>query len=202
MLFAKNKEYTKCYQVREEYKKVSGNVVRANYAYMKTLLDHISKDAPIYVYASDYDEFPELYQQLEVIKHLKAGDINGARKFWKKLSTHNPSLYLNDFDFTGDYTLFAQGLKRYLAHTEKVEIDQTEIDKLRAPMEKLSFIFLTASRPLRHEELISIIWKEEFTDAAMARIRKLISRYNLKNSVKIIASQGTYQLDKPTQISA
>lgn len=194
MLFAKNKEYKRCYETLEEYKEISGNVVKANYAYMKTLLDHLDKDSPLYVYARDYDEFPELYEQLEVIKNLKDGNLEAAEKFWKKLAAHNPSLYGENFEFKGDYTLFAQGLERYLAHREQTEFNQEQIDLQKTPIEKLIFILSHSSRPVEHSEIITMIWKEEYSEAAITRLRKLVSRHNLKSDNKILVSRGSYRL--------
>lgn len=202
MLFAKNEEYKACYQILEDYKKLSGNLVKANYAYMKTLLDHLDQDAPLYVYARDYGEFPELYQQLEVIKSLKEGNLEGAKKFWKKLSQHNPSLYGEDFEFKGDHTLFAQGLKRYLVHRHEVKLDQTQIDAISSALDKLIFILANSARPLETSELIMVIWKEDYSVAALGRLRKLVSRYNQNSDNKIVASRGTYQLASSAPKSA
>lgn len=195
MFFAKNKEYKSCYKILQEYKKISGNVVKANYSYMKTLLDHLDKNSQLYIYARDYEEFPELYEQLEVIKNLKDGNLERAGKFWKKLATHNPSLYGKNFEFKGDYTLFAQGLELYLKHNQQVNINQEEIDKLTSPLKKLIFILTSSPRPVELSDLIKMIWKEDHSEATIARLRKLASRYNQKSNVKILASMGTYKLN-------
>ena len=202
MLFAKNKEYKNCYKVLEDYKLISGNTVKVNYAYMKTLLGHLDANKPLYVYAKDYAEFPELYEQLEVIKNLKDGEIERAKSYWQKLSKHNPFLYGENFTFNGDETLFAQALKKYLVHSEHIEIAQDQLDKIPKLMDKLQYIVETANRPLDASVLISLIWKEEYSEAALARLRKLVFRYNQQSSLKIIVQNGAYKLEKSSSKTA
>jgi hypothetical protein len=202
MLFAKNKEYKNCYKVLEDYKKISGNTVKANYVYMNALLGHIDANKPLYVYAKDYAEFPELYEQLEVIKNLKDGEIELAKSYWQKLSKHNPFLYGENFTYYGDENLFAQALKRYLVHSEEMEINEEQLDRIPKLMDKLQYIVENANRPLDSFVLISLIWKEEYSQAALTRLRKLVFRYNQQSSFKIIVQNGTYKLEKSSSKTA
>lgn len=202
MLFAKNKEYKKCYQVLDEYKEISGNVVKANYSFMKTLLDHLDKDTPLYVYARDYVDFPELYQQLEVIKCLKAGDIGSAKKYWSKLAQHNPALYEANFVFKGDENLFAQALERYKTNSQRSSISSESVQIYATNLEKLHFIFNQNPGPHSITDLIQWIWQEEISEQSLARLRKLISQYANKHSAHIKNSQATYQLVSTSKKSA
>ena len=77
------------------------------------MLDLLVHDAPLYIYARDFEDYPEMHHQLEVIKALKAGDEETAKRSWEKLSQYNSSLYLERFEHHGDKTLFFQALDLY-----------------------------------------------------------------------------------------
>jgi hypothetical protein len=50
--------------------------------------------------------------------------------------------------------------------------------------------------------MISLIWKEEYSEAALARLRKLVFRYNQQSSFKIIVQKGGYKLEKSSSKTA
>jgi hypothetical protein len=192
--YAAELEYDRCKNILDDYKKISGCVVKANYLYMKTLLDHVISDAPLYFYAKDFKDFPELYLQLKVIKALKSGNLEEAKKSWLLLSKHNEFLYLKNFDFQGEKSLFKQALDRHKNNIEKVNIDLKELNSLRGNLKKVEYIFSKVKVPIQNEELIRLIWDEELTEVTLNRLRKLISDYVKKHKVSIKASDATYRV--------
>lgn len=66
--------FNHCYDILYEYKLYNGHYVKVNYSYINLLLNHITDDTKIYFYKNQYEEFPEMFWQLNVIKALKMGD--------------------------------------------------------------------------------------------------------------------------------
>jgi hypothetical protein len=190
----KEKSYESCYIILDQYKKTKGFTIKANYSYMKVMLDHLTKDSTLYVYKQDYKDFPELYYQLEVIKNLAIGDVKEATQYWNKLAHHNEALYQSDFIFTGDYSLFSAGLEKHIQNSQIVIFDQSIIDSLTTPMHKLDYIFKNSFKPIEKDLIVKLIWKEEVTEVNMARLRKLVYDYKKKHSLDVKSIQNTYFL--------
>ena len=186
--------YDSCYSILEQYKDLNGTVVKANFSYMKSLLDHLVQDKPLYIYVSQFGEFPELYEQLEVIKHLSIGDRETAHKFWQKLSKHNSELYGDNFNYKGEENLFSFSLKKYLGTVHKREWKESELIKIVSKIEKLHYILSNSLAPISSAELIKLVWAEEVSELTQARLRKLISLYEKKYKVEVTSRQLTYQL--------
>ncbi len=183
-----------CYITLGKYKACSTPGVKANYQFMKSLLDHLVHAKPLYVYATDYHEFPELFQQLEVIKQLSVGNITEASKKWYLLQKHNPVLYRDNFQFIGDKCLFSISLQRYEHYFKaRASVDSTLPAHL-SKIELLHHLFSNTSRPLSQDELIEVIYAGPSDEKAKARLRKLISNYAKKYSAEIRSHQSTYQL--------
>jgi hypothetical protein len=148
------------------------------------------------VYANDFDECPELYQQLEVIKNLKVGDIETANKFWSMLTMHNPELYKPQFEFKGEESLFFQALQLHVPKSNKVQIQSEDLAKFTTNLMKLDYILTHAVIPMSQSEIIKLIWNEEVSESGKAKLRRLIADYSKKFHKKIKAYQSTYQIDQ------
>lgn len=192
----KQREFAECFSILEKYKKTTGFVVRVNYMYMKSMLNHLVKGKPLYTYESEFEHHPELLHQLEVIKALSRGDIDLAKKYWAILSKHNPKVYLQDFKFNGDFCLFSFGLEKYAGYVNDTSFNPIELNSIESPLDRLSFIFENRIRPIAKDLLIKLIWNDDVSQSSSARLRKLVSRYNQKSPVKLVSHQETYRLEK------
>lgn len=190
----KQKRYQECFKILERYKKTPGFTAKANFEFLKSLLDHIVNNKALYVYARDFKDFPELHYQLEVIKGLSCGDHKTAENFWNLLSQHNPRIYQSKFHFSGESVVFQHALKIYNTAKSSIEMDLNKLDLLKENIEKLHYILQSSSRPIEKEILIKLIWKEEMSETSMARLRKLVSRYNQKYPNQIQSRQQSYML--------
>lgn len=191
MLALKKQEYDHCHDVLIEYKKSKGFAVRPNYLYMRSLFEHLVKGSPLYIYENNFIECTELLEQLEVVKALSRGDHNRAQSFWKKLQKHNPSLYGDNYSFNGDFCLFSMALDKY-AVTSELNLDAF-INLSISPYEKLELIFKDEKTIISKEKLIEVLWQEEVSELTMARLRKLISRFNQGKSSRLVSHQDTYK---------
>jgi hypothetical protein len=197
-LYAADLNFKKCSEILNEYKKISGCLVKANYLYMKILLEHITQDTPLYIYNKDFKGFPELFNQLKVINYLKSGDIEGAKKHWDFLQKHNKFLYSNNFNYLGEKTLFYQSLEKNKKNNVQTNIDEKKLKILSTNLEKIAYIFSVNAAPIHNEVLIKLIWNEELTELNLNRLRKLVSDYSKKYSLKIKAFDCRYQLQEKT----
>lgn len=191
----KEENYAECLAVLDAYKKAAETaIVRANYAYIKVLLLHLHEHAPLYIYTSKFKDFPELHWQLETIKRLSIGDLEGARKFWNGLRKHNPALYAPEFRYQGDVSLFSRALNRYQDHVRAEEWSPAEVDEISSKQERLHFLLTRSSAPLPADRLVGLIWGEEANEKTLARLRKLISNYSKDRQVRVISSHNSYRL--------
>lgn len=188
----KQKNEKEIFFLLEKYKKSKGMVVQSNYKYMKILLEFIFNQKALYVYAQDFEHFPELYNQLEVIKFLNSGDIKHANTHWKQLMSHNSQLYGQDFKYLGEYSIFSHALE--LSSFMATENDFSELSTITSPLDKLSYIFKHATVPIKKERLIELIWQEEYSEKSMGRLRKLISRYRKMTGHKVKSYQDSYSV--------
>ena len=183
----------------DRYKKAASNaIVRANYAYIKALLTHLHSGAPLYIYASKFKDFPELHWQLETVKRLSIGDLEGARKHWNQLRKHNPGLYGADFEYRGDPSLFSQSLDRYRSHTVGEEWNESELAGILSKRDRLHFLLNRSSAPILADRLVTLIWGEEADERTLARLRKLISNYCKESGVKVVSRHNSYCLVRQT----
>ncbi len=191
--------YDDAISLLDRYKKTASNaIVRANYAYIKTLLTHLHQGAPLYIYASKFKDFPELHWQLETVKRLSIGDLDGARKFWNQLRKHNTGLYGVDFEYKGDPSLFSQCLDRYRSHTTGEDWDESELAGIKSKRDRLHFLLTRSSGPILADRLVDLIWGEEADERTLARLRKLISNYCKELGVKVVSRHNSYRLDLQT----
>ncbi len=195
MFHAYQEEFVACDKVLDVYKTLAGNLVKVNYSYMRTLLDHIHKGSALYIYPQDYKGFPELQQQLEVIKYLSEGQFDLAEKTWQKLAHHNPQLYGPHFHFKGEFNLFSQCLRLYRPQVTEFNFDQIDFQKLSSPIDKLIFLLIKVPKPFPAADLIKLIWNEEISEKNLARLRTIVSRYNRKETRKIVSIRGSYQFE-------
>jgi len=197
----RRERYQDCKFILEDYKRSNGFTVKANYLYMKTLLENIAEDKPLYVYEKDFKDYPELHHQLEVIKALSRSDLTRAHSFWSKLAHHNPEIYKEDFIYKGGHNLFSVAMK--IHHNEKeLEIKKSDLDLIEKPIDKLAHIFNKTGAPIPKSRLINLIWGEEVDEKFLNRLRKIVFKYNELSDQKIVSYQDTYQKKKTAKESA
>ncbi len=163
---------------------------------MKSLLDHIVAKKPLYIYANDFKDFPELHHQLEVIKSLAIGDLKEAAKFWTLLTKHNSSLYTPGFNYMGDYSLFSCAMDLYSNFSKSHDLNMGHLQECKTTLEKLHYIFSSVHAPISKAEIIRLIWNEEVSEAGQSRLRGLVFQYKKKFGNSVVSHQDTYRLEK------
>ena len=194
VLHLKRNDPDTCAEILNRYKQLPGFVVKANYLYMKIMLDHIYKNAPLYVYRKDFENYPEQFNQLETIRSLSVANLEEARYSWSMLQQHNSKLYGDDFNYNGDFSLFSLAIDRYKGTIESLVNNSLELDESLTPMQKLKFLFANSSSPYTKEKLIELLWNEEVSELSLLRLRQLIYRYNRANANKLVSYQDVYKV--------
>lgn len=196
MLYVHREQFEDCYKTLKEYKKCRGTVSKVNQVYIKALLDLITRGQPIYLYPKSLEAFPEMYQQIQVIKALKSGDRAEAEKFWNQLQSHNPSFYYNDFKTKNDKSLFTIALSLYRNNIGHVSISRERLQHCKTNIEKIKLIFEESSGAVPHDLLIKLIWNEEYSEISYQKLRKLASQFTKNYQIRLKSSQGSYQILK------
>ena len=187
-------KFDQCYMILQEYKKLSGFYVPANYSYMKILLDNIVHEAPIYVYPQEYQDSQELLDQLMLVKFLSSNDIEDAKKVWRKLAKHNPSIYKDDFEFVGPSSIFKSAIEKHRPRNSCHSITSKSLERFPSSIEKLHYIVKSGKNILTKSELITLIFNEEVSESSLIRLRKLIYDYKKKYGVELKTYQGSYRV--------
>jgi hypothetical protein len=194
MFYFKYDQHKQCYAVLNEIKKVRSYYNQSNFIYMKSMLDHITKMTPIYVYQRFFKDNMQLYHQLMVIKALEEDNQELAFEHWRELQTTNRFLFAEKFKYNGAKDLFSVALQ---LHREK--LGNPDIQKIEfATHEEALFYFLNlADSPVSVDKIYSFVWHEKMPDKlAMTKLKKLISRARAKYNVEIVYRKGCYQLVK------
>lgn len=193
--------YQECEQVLKDYKVTKGFVHSANFNFMKILLAHFMHDSPIYAYKKHFKDAVELEYQVNTVKELSVGETELAKVWWSKLQELNKFLYSNDFQYKGDYGLFSACLAKHLSHNTEKTLS-FNLEKFRGSnQERLVHILKNATKTHTKEELIAMIWDEEYTEEASARFNKLLSRTKKKYALDVRVRKGSYRLYNETKVS-
>lgn len=200
ILFKLNR-YHECEEVLVEYKNTKGFVHSANYNFMKTLLSHFMYDSPIYAYQKHFQDASELEFQVNTIKELSIGELEIAKIWWSKLQNINHLLYGKDFQYNGDFGLFSACLAKHLGHNTEKTLS-FKLEKFKGTnQQRLLHILKNATKTHTKEELIAMIWDEEYSEETSARFNKLLSRTKKKYSLDVRVRKGSYRLQKDTKAS-
>ena len=105
-----------------------------NFNYMKKLLDHLIDNRPIYAYASDFEQVPILFHQVQVIQSLEALEKETALEHWRVLQKMMPEIYGEPFEYGGSRCLFSLALKKHFSRGEvpssAFEAKDSKVDQL------------------------------------------------------------------------
>lgn len=190
--FVKTEQFEKCYQVLEERKKRRSFYSRANYLFMRVLLDNYCKHIPIYAYQKDFKDSPFLFWQIMVIKCLEEKNPYQAQKYWDKLRLSMPNVYKRDFEYLGPKDIFSLCLK---LHQQPVELE----DKTVLPEKKeeaLLYLLSKSKTSVTMDTIYQHIWGEEIVDKDdINKLKKLVSRVRKNKDVDIKYKKGCYYLD-------
>jgi hypothetical protein len=199
MVEVQNKDYDRCYELLDEYKESNGIKIKSNYIYILNLLNFITKDNSIYVYKNDFENSDYTFNQLKVIQSLSLRNKKDAIKHWKKLSEANPGIYKSKYVFSGGKNLFSLSLSKLLNTNILKDMDkevdhsyEVDLSLIKKNIDKLEYI-LDKDVYINKDELIKLIWNEEWSTKNDGRLRTLISRLKKKKSITIDVKDGKYK---------
>lgn len=192
IFFAKLESFEQCEGVLQAMKKNRKFQASSNFIYMRSMLDHLDKNKPLYVYQRDFDGHPFLFHQLKVIQSLEAANLEEAHDHWRKLRLLDPRTFKENFKYNGDKSIFSLALNKY----ENQLIDCTELETGEGNKEEILLAFLVkAKSPVRKEFLYEKIWGTPLLDKSDAvKLQKLVSRVRQKMGVEIQFKKECYVL--------
>lgn len=200
--FLNVEEYQKAESVLDDLKICRKYYTKANYKFMKSLLDHLLYHKPIYAYDREFHQGTQLYYQLKVIKAFEENCLEDASKNWKKLMLLNPSIYGSDFSYNGNKCLFSLCLKQYqeknifkndlLSSSSAHSIVLPEIKE-----EALIILLKESVNPLKRDELYEKLWgKPVHEKKDLKRLTQMVSMLRKTKKLKISVRKGCYVLEK------
>lgn len=192
-------DFDLCYKLLEEYKSTGGFKLRSNYKYIVSILNYLTKNAPIYAYKRDFENSEYLYQQLCLIKNLELNNHKEAKDNWNYFHTKWPERFGENFEYLSSKDMFSMALDKALKKTQfknitgPVTFNQSELDQFKALPEKLNYLLSSPNHIFTKDELIEYIWGEKWTPKNDDRLRKLISRTQKKYAIKVQNLDGKYK---------
>lgn len=194
MAYTLEKDYDSCYEVLNQYKETNGIKILSNYTYLLSLLNYLTKNAPIYAYQDKYQDNQLIFLEIKVVQQLSLHELSEAQSYWSRLQDLVPELYGDDFTYNGCDNIFALSLKK--AKDNLVDqVSPLDLDKLlnlNNNDEKLDYIFSYDSFYSK-DDLIKYLWQEEWTPQLDNRLRTILSRYKKKRSIKLTKTSGKYK---------
>jgi len=202
MFFVKCEDFERCEKTLNEMKKYRKFNLTENFNFMKKLLDHLNKNAPIYMYGDDFKSVPVLYLQLKVIHSFEEKNISNAQGFWNELQALYPEIYLSDFNYTGAKCLFSLCLDKHQVQQKPISPIQKVDDA--SLLDTLVDILVSTNSPVPKAQLYECLWKEiPEAKEDMQKLTRLISRARSERGIEIKSRKGTYFTDQvPTKIKA
>lgn len=195
IFFTRNDRFDKSRVVLNQMKLHRKFNLSENYNFMKIMLDHLTLNAPIYAYDTDFKNIPVLFYQLKVIQALEANDLSEAQKFWDILQKEFPAIYLENFKYVGHKCLFSHGLDKHQAskavHAKPVD------DQLGSKAKTLLSMIQASEKPLSKSYAYEMLWGEPPSSKEdMTRLTRLVSKIRAKYGFEIQTRKGNYFLEK------
>lgn len=163
----------------------------ANYTYMKTLLDHYSEGAPLYLYEQQFEDQPFLLNQVRVLLSLNRGEKSMALYYWEELRKINPAVYLEDFTYKGFKCIFSLCLEKYLQPKILVSPQDSNLNKL----DLLLHLLQEAKGPVSKEHLFEVLYQKPLsTKDELFKLTSLIYRLKKEKKLQIKTQKGAYLL--------
>jgi hypothetical protein len=188
-------KYELCRDILKRMKKQRNYILSSYYNYMKILFYHLIENKPIYLVQSDYRDYPELKNQLNLIRALELNQINEAIGIWNKLHEKKPEVFAKKFKCLGQKTIFSLCLEKYrskLLHIrEQVELDKNDSIMLR--IEKS----LTGYQEISKNDLFQMIYGRNIESKNdLNRLARDIYKFKKKKNLEINSKKGVYTLLK------
>ena len=196
IFFVKIDDFDACRDSLEKMKSNRKFHLSENYNYMKKLLDHLTQDAPVYVYKEDFESTPVLDYQIRVISALEEKNNQLANDYWKKLQEIHPDLYSEDFVFNGGKCLFSLCLQKH--RRSSIQVNFIEDDGNVSHLRKLTELFKNSTGPLTKGFLYEQLWNQPPIEKEdLKRLSRLISRLRTEKGMNISSRKGTYFYASP-----
>lgn len=184
-----------CFLYLERYKASKGFRVRENYKFMKLILNYLASDEPMYVYDKDFENTPELKDQLSIINLLTRSDEDEAIHRWNKLRAHNPKLYGENFSYSGRKCMFSEALlKAKSCLIPELNIDLEHFKMCRTKLKKLDYLFSCSQGRISKSLIIKHLWNEEYSEVVQNRLWQLLKRYKKEYNKEVESYQELYIL--------
>jgi hypothetical protein len=198
IFFVKIDDFEACRNSLDKMKSNRKFHLSENYNYMKKLLEHLTQDAPVYVYKEDFASTPILDYQIRIIGALEEKNLALAEEYWSKLKEIHPDLYSENFEFKGGKSLFYLCLKKHLSHIKTKDI--LEEDHSISHLKRLVEIFKTSGGPISKGLLYEQLWNQPPSDKDdLKRLSRLISRLRTEKGMNIASRKGTYLYSSPSK---
>lgn len=192
IFFAKLESFDQCEGVLQAMKKNRKFQASSNFIYMRSMLSHLHKNKPLYVYQRDFDGHPFLFHQLKVIQSLEAANQAEALDHWRQLRQLDPRTFKGNFQYAGDKSVFSLALDKYTQ--SMTDCDEIEVGEGNKEEILLSFL-MNAKSPVRKEMLHEKIWGRPLLDKGDSiKLQKLVSRVRQKTGADIQFKKECYHL--------
>lgn len=197
--YLKTDSHQEAEAVLEDLRHCRKYYTKANYKFMKSLLDHLLYDKPIYAYDREFHEGTQLWYQLKVIKAFEENSAEEATTNWKKLMQLNQSIYGENFSYSGNKCLFSLCLDKYgekhLIKNNTLSLSSTPLPEVKE--EALIFLLKESPVPLKRDELYERLWGTPVQDKNdLKRLTQMVSWLRKTKNIKISVRKGCYILDK------
>lgn len=197
--YLKTESFQQAEKVLEDLSLCRKYYTKANYKFMKSLLDHLLYHKPIYAYDREFHEGTQLSYQLKVIKAFEENCAEDAVGNWNKLMMINSNIYGKDFSYLGNKCLFSLCLNKYLENNV-IKNNLLSISSMVLPEvkeEALVFLLTESSIPLKRDELYEKLWGKPVQDKKeLKRLTQMISMLRKSKNLKISVRKGCYVLEK------
>ena len=203
IMLSKLDDFNHCGKVLEEMKKYRLFRSSATFTYMRTLLDHVTKKEPIYVYKEDFKQSELLFYQLKTIQALEENDLLTAKKNWDQLVMMSPFLHGPDFHYRGEKNLFVTCLNMYKTVYSVASDIVTVVELPENKVEALITLLKASKTPIRKEVIFDKLWGGDMMNTSDDHKLKNLMYYARKHKgINIQFRKGCYFISETDEQSA
>ncbi|MCT4642326.1 MAG: hypothetical protein N4A33_08520 [Bacteriovoracaceae bacterium] len=167
----------------------------SNYLFMKTIIDFILDEKPIYAYEYKFKNSKFLYFQLKFLEALVYDDDLAKSKFWNKLVEIDERVFSKNFTYNGSKDLFSYIYEKYSKDNKSKKLNADTSLIFKTNLEALEFLFEKYNKSFSKEEIFEFVWKRKIqTQGDLTKIKNLISQYRKKHV--LVYNKGFYSSSK------
>ncbi len=189
------KRYDLCQHALAKMKSQKNYVLAQHYNYMKVLLMHLLEDKPVYIVQSDFNDYPDLLEQLKLIRALECNQISEAVSLWDILHQKKPFVFGMNYECLGQKTILSRCIDK---HRSKLIVSKPNVvrDKGVSITDSIEKVLMAHDQMSKEDLFLHLYGRLPETKDDYNRLARDIYKFKMNKNVEVRSKSGMYSLKK------